>query len=481
MADTRYKLVGTVNVPEEKKDELNTYVLQVLKKCGIRKTEEICLEGKKFTVITMPKVDENGIVSFDYSIFERKKRDISTYNLHTCELVTEDRGYMEYGLAMNLILTLIEVYSTGHCYLADDNKPCSTVSAYARILKDMMGVELRFLNRSNMWDLLLFFKKKVNENITSRDILYNHTLEHAPFVDHQVITILAMTYENLYKTECFTEPFTVDKKNLPNRIETTFAKYIYTVFKKLLEQNKDKELHAYLKELLDADYATRDQMADASDELSKEFSDIAVFSLCVLPAYIVTIYATAREEDFWDVWDSLDITGYSDILLGEKDKIDCKGASGIPFFEAIQRNNQDEFIDCWEEEEMLFSDEMKERLSDWQEQYKQISDSDIAGLDMEKMLADIVNDMTEVWEWRLVDKEFVNEFLEHAEETNYQKAVVLLRNIMEQLISMFPELTREQALEWMIKPHIRTVDKIAMSACQSLLINHKQRKELFGF
>ena len=106
MQASLYKLVGTVHIPNEKKAEFNAYVLQVLKSCGIRKTEEINLGGKKVIVVKLPEADENGMVLFDYSIFEKRKRETSTYNLCTCELITPDPGYAEFGIAMYLLMTL---------------------------------------------------------------------------------------------------------------------------------------------------------------------------------------------------------------------------------------------------------------------------------------------------------------------------------------------------------------------------------------
>ncbi len=112
METNRYTLVGEVNVPDEKKDELNGYVLELLDKCGIRKTEEIELAGKVITVINSARPDKNGIVSFDYSVFEKKKREVATYDMASCKLFTPDRGYSEFGVAMNLIMILQESYTT---------------------------------------------------------------------------------------------------------------------------------------------------------------------------------------------------------------------------------------------------------------------------------------------------------------------------------------------------------------------------------
>lgn len=45
MSEPKYWLVGKVSVPEEKKEELNSAVLEVLKLCGIRKKRKSPLPG----------------------------------------------------------------------------------------------------------------------------------------------------------------------------------------------------------------------------------------------------------------------------------------------------------------------------------------------------------------------------------------------------------------------------------------------------
>ena len=66
MKDNLYQLAGTVSVPEERRAAFIQDVLAVLYRGGIRKTEEIVLDGKTLTVVSRAQPDEDGIVSFDY-------------------------------------------------------------------------------------------------------------------------------------------------------------------------------------------------------------------------------------------------------------------------------------------------------------------------------------------------------------------------------------------------------------------------------
>lgn len=47
MKDNMFCLAGKVSIPVEKRNEMNKYVLEIMDKCGIRKTVEMTVAGKK--------------------------------------------------------------------------------------------------------------------------------------------------------------------------------------------------------------------------------------------------------------------------------------------------------------------------------------------------------------------------------------------------------------------------------------------------
>lgn len=108
-------------------------------------------------MVREPEADKDGMVAFDYSIFEKQKRQVSFYDMNTCELHVTERGYREFGLVINLIMTMQEVYSTEHCYLMNKDQVCD-VYWYAVLIERTIGLKLAFPNREKIWDMLLFFK-----------------------------------------------------------------------------------------------------------------------------------------------------------------------------------------------------------------------------------------------------------------------------------------------------------------------------------
>ena len=150
----------------------------------------------------------------------------------------------------------------------------------------------------------------------------------------------------------------------------------------------------------------------------------------------------------------------------------------------ILRKNDDEFLEFWHGEAMDLSDGLEERLRQWSARFKELAGSTESadmGTGMETCLAQVIGEMYEIWGCRLVDGVFVREFLGHPDDGRYMAALRLLREMMDEDTGYFPELTKRQANRWIIKRNRDRADITAMSALQSLFINHAYRQEILGF
>lgn len=474
MQEDLYRIAGNVMIPEEKREEFNRHILQILYRGGIRKTGQAELGGRKVTVVDYPAPDEQGIVSFDYSIFEKRKRETATYNTDTCELVTPDRGYQEFGVVMNLIMVMQEAYSGGQCYVMYKDKPCH-VDAYVAVIRDMLGIDLDFSHREKMWDMLLFLKGTEGyQNITAQTIWDAFSFDLCRFLPEQFIAVFEIDSEEIRVPP---DPFQGGKNEIKETPKGKLKYYVYQKIQCLLAEGQEEGLELFLKELLDADLPGRKALTGHA-----LFGTIAEVSLYVLPSVIVHTYAAAVNRTFWDAWRDLGIKGYSDIMADQR--IGSNTADGgnkftLPFYKAIQRENEDEFMEFWDGEPLRFSEDMEECLADWQERFQGIHTE--GDFDTEDFLAQIVIDLDRDWGCRLVDKAFITECTEHKNEVNYKKALLLYREFMDEDTAYFPELTKKQAIQWMIRGNRRRFDDTAMGAFQSLLTNHKHRFEIFGF
>ncbi len=122
---------------------------------------------------------------------------------------------------------------------------------------------------------------------------------------------------------------------------------------------------------------------------------------------------------------------------------------------------------------------MKECLPNWQVQFMVTNLEE--ELNVETCLAQILTELSQEWGCRLADQKFVTEFMEHREDDNYKKALFFYWRLMNQDSRYFPELTRKQAIWWVLSYSRPEFDFIEMEAFQSLLINHEHRYRILGF
>ena len=121
---------------------------------------------------------------------------------------------------------------------------------------------------------------------------------------------------------------------------------------------------------------------------------------------------------------------------------------------------------------------MKECIQRWKEQFSDISvPSDML---TEYFLAKNITRLNDIY-FRYVDKSFVTEFIEHGNDLNHKKALILLERLLDKGQEYFPELTGKQADEWIIQGKRSKFDCVAISALLSLLTNNRQRNKIFGF
>ena len=353
-------LLGEVKIPEEKKEKFNKYVLEILDKCGMRKTEEIVLDGKKVTVVKKAVPDKNGKVHFDYSIFEKIIRKECTYDMNTCKLYTTGDEYGEFGTAIEIIMALQESYTDGECYLMYRNKPFKYMNVHMELLYTVLGKRFYLNNRGRVRDMLQFFENNEKyKEVSQTDIIASIPWKHV-YVDEEQIRGI------------------VDLKS----IETSS-------------------------------------------------------------------YARST----------------SNIL--------------ISLYQFFQYETEDEFLEFWNGASLKLSPELEDALGEWKEKLRKMKD--IPEKMVEKYLAQIILDLKEDGKCRLVDKEFVEEILNHRKEILFRKALVLYRNIIDKDIVYFPELTRKQVMEWVIKGSRSEQESIIIMAYQSLFINNEQRKIVLGF
>lgn len=479
----QYWLEGKVSIPEEKREDFNEDVLHLLRLCGIRKIREVEVGGKKITVVREPRPDEKGIVEFDYSIFEQQKREVSFYDMNTCELHADDCGYREFCVVMNLVMVMQEACSVEHCYFMEGDR-VSDVYGYATVIERVIGLKLSFTNREKIWDMLLFFKSSEKyREITYKDIWDIFPYGYGEIDIKQLISCFISSFDSAHEPENYVR---TEKSEIKHAKSMQRAYYAYELFLDLLESGGGEKVRMFLQNLLGLDIAGRERLAQNEDA----FAELAEISLYELPEYIVAAYGWALREEFWQVWFSLGITGYRDIYKDkdidkeaekqEPEKEKSEGKKRL-FYKVLQRSNEDEFLEFMENQELYLSDDMRKNLAEWKERYEAADEAEASDIHTESYLADILLELQNIWNCRYVDEEMVKEFIGNADDIRYKKALLVFREIMDWILVFFPELTRKQIREWVMREWSGSEERTELSGYASLLTNHARRSDLLGF
>lgn len=197
MKDNVFRLAGKVNIPVEKRNEMNRHVLEIMDKCGIRKTVEMTVAGEKVTVVSSVRPNADGILLFDYSIFEKKKRKISKYDLNTCELHVEEQGYSEFAIVMNMIMVLQEAYTNGGCYFTKSGK-LYNIEIYLFLIQGVLGEKITLPGRIRMWEVYLFFRNSEEyKSITYKELLDDYSMNYGELDIEQLLAVSEIEHKKL--------------------------------------------------------------------------------------------------------------------------------------------------------------------------------------------------------------------------------------------------------------------------------------------
>ena len=471
--EDKYWLAGKVSIPEDKKQEFNEYVMEILRHFGMRKRKKVDVAGKKVTILENPTSDEKGIVSFDYSIFEKKTRDVSTYNTNTCELHSIDRGENEYGLAMNCILALQECYSNGSCFFMEKRKPID-IYVYMCLLSNILNKKIYNNSRGKIWDMLVLLRKTPDADLPSEGEIFQSVFpyDYSHFEHFQLLSMLPVDDTEPPKTD--KEPIT-DRKQIKEATYVSQREYLYRIVAEEYQHDK-KILECYLKKLLHLSLPDREKHAEVDNNLGI----IAELSLYVPPTCIVSAVALLGKKSFWDAWDELVTEGAYTDVIGEDDKEEKLSEKWvkIPFNKLIFREVDDEFLEFWDGENLILSDEMKGRIQTW----KKLIDAqeDQPNLQVKPYLGETLAYIEKEWSCRYIDEAFVEKILDHQDDPAWRRVLLVLRKIVDDGIELFPEMNRKMAVLWLKSTRL-PFDTTAIAAFCSLMENDAARQGVFGF
>ena len=467
-----YKLGGVVTIPDEKKAEFNEYVLQMLDRGGIRKIKRTKLDGDEVELAARVEPDKKGIVRFDYSIFEKMIRDVSTYDMNTCRLEVNNCGFSEMGIVMAMILTLIEAYSITPCYMIRNGKMCD-IEAFALILEDIMGIKLRFPHRADNWSMYLFSKEcEEIKKLEEFEILDQVPQSFEKLDFNIIVNILYIDDEELLKEQLKEVSFDKDQIEQINSGER--FRFLYTIYKNIIRAGEP--LEDYIQKLINATLEER----TAYGKEDSNFGMIAELSRYFTAQTLIIIYKAVKGTDFWSEWERFTQHGfYSDIIPNPYDREANNDHKAIQFYRAIQRSSDDESLGEFSDRNLSLSEDLEDAIIKWKKQAESVEPPKV--FDSIEELKSLLIELKDNNGIRRMDYELFNELKKSHKNSNAFKAFYLLREIMYDGVELFPELTKEQAKSWIVERCRSTFDRQKINGLMGLLANRDKRMELLGF
>lgn len=474
-----YMLAGKVTIPKKHRKEVKAMIQKVLYLGGMRNKETVEINGRTYITAGIPRYDEKEKIYFDYNIFSEKDYERGCYTVNTAN-IKDPNNYMqdEYELIVNLIRVILEAYSMTPCYLLYGDKPCC-IGGYVRVIRSMLGINLTFRNRSEMWKMYYFFQKNNLENITTKEVWEAALSAEDNRFPKQTVHFLTL-FEMDAEEPCIPRGFRrLEKEEFEESFTLNLAENVRLVLEEVINVDGREKVYEFLQCLLRRKFKERKELAKQENL----YGVIATGSLYLLPAMIVKQFTLITKDNFWKIWDELDIgSGYEDFgpPKGDIETIGVKEGD-ILLYEAFGRKNEDEFMRYGGDRELKLSYEISEAIERWKRAFSQIEEEEITNMDIEKMLAEIIEDFSDIWHCRLLDTALVKEVLNHKNDKSYKRAVMVLYEIMNKETKYFPELTKREANKWVIKEIRPSVDIQEMNVFVDMLCNHLRRKEILGF
>ncbi len=465
-----YRLVGELTIPEEKKEEVNTHVLTLLDRSGVRKTKKVKIGDFTTKVAERVKMHKNGKVLFDYSIYENLEREVSSYDTETCTLKVNDPGFHEMGIAMVMIMVLLESYSVTPCYVARENKLIQ-INGYALMIEDLIGVRLRFPHRADIWTMYTFCRESEEvEKITHLDLAIKvpedfEGINYSQWFDTSMVEKYSSIAESV-KEVAF------DRSQIETATYEERCRFLYSTLLSLEREKKD--ICAFLEKLMLMSFDERMRLAQEQTN----YGIAAELTKYLSSQILVMCYSLVKGSEFWSEWKRMSAKGYYVDFIADIDKIDEKKHRPFHFYEAIHRDFEDEALGEYGERTLSLSGEMLYEIEKW----KETANEEITeNLNSEEELKSIMEESDCVWASRKMDAALFKELKENPNSESTKKILLLLRSVLDEGLQFFPELTKNQAKNWVLKNSRSSFDKKKFNGLLGLLANKDKRMDLLGF
>ncbi len=295
---------GSMNIPEEKREEFAGQVAKVLNYGGMMQFEIISMYGHEMGLLKPIKLYPGGRIRFHFNYFEDEGWETAGFDAAEGDFYSQKIGGDEFCEVVTAVHFLYEAWDEEPGF-AEVNGDIVNGLVYTGWLNHLLGTRFSMKKRFRLWDNVeRYALKRVGDyaDPTAEDIMQfipagkRYGAGGVEFSDLMYIT---RGTESLTEDEIEPGTYPVEIYGCKKALEA----FLQT------EQKKDAVQKVW--ELLKKDRCEREQSE------GRELSDIGRFSL-TLPARVIA-YLTAEitKESFWEHWKEIHGAVYHDEIMKE--------------------------------------------------------------------------------------------------------------------------------------------------------------------
>ncbi len=449
---------GSACIPEEKQREFTENVIKLLNYGGMMQFEQVCMYGKKVTLIKPVEMDAEGKVYFHYNYFEDDAWESAGYDASRTYFFSGKIGGREFCDVVTAIHALYELYD-GEVGFTQINGENVEISPCIGWINHVLGTEFSLKKRFDLWK---YFEKYCLDRLENGDDDPMDSYDVMDMVPPYLYTAMGGTdFADIWYVSKGTESIHQEKLVSGSYPETIY-KCRELLRQYLGEKKGDEKKKAWdkIKVLVTSKRGGRE------NRTAGEIGNIAQMSLRIPAHMLVFLACEIENKDFWTVWKEVhreaytdaELSGYASDELTEERKVRIEEpVEKMTTAEYLCQNDSFVFWDTPEElkgkpnyylsdddrvfwwdgsEKVALSEKMDEWLTELARQHKHIMDEIILEeRDKESFLNKMLSLLEEIEHFYKRIFCFQNmfyEFLQNVSDKRYIAAVKLLERLAQE-------------------------------------------------
>jgi len=166
------------------------------------------------------------------------------------------------------------------------------------------------------------------------------------------------------------------------------------------------------------------------------------------------------------------------ILYGHKMNDSDRASFPYTINKVLERCEKKVLLELWDGNPRELPAEIRDLLDGWRADYLELSIPD--GFDTWKCMEGILEDLEKLWNIDYLDGDFISYVFENKDKEEVKRMLVLFRNVIDENVKPYPELTPRQVIDWVLNSSRKERIRDDLMRFQEIASNWFLRKKVFG-